>query len=128
MQGLAVGNPSGIAVEAGIARHLRLFEHPGTEVCPLTFILQTEIHLLVIARTERTIGGDGGVAGSSEWWWCATIRCIVCCIAHPLTKGLEHRDVEHRPFPCAFALVERRENPREGIHAGSSIGNRDADF
>src|SRR5207245_2113385 len=104
------------------------FEHPGTEVCPLAFILQAEVHLFAIASAEGTIGGDGSMTRSSAQRWGATIRCIVRRIAHPLSKGLEHRDIEHCPSPCAFTLVERRENPCEGIHASRGIGNRDADF
>ena len=68
------------------------------------------------------------MARSIAGWWSATIRREVRRIAHPLPERLEHRDLEHRSFPRPFALVECRENPCEGIHAGCDVRNRDANF
>src|SRR5207248_2527445 len=86
------------------------------------------VDLFAITSTEGTIGGDGGMTGTGARWWRATIGCEVRRIAHPLSESLEHRDFERCPSPRSFTPVERRENPREGVHASRGIRDRDADF
>src|SRR5207302_646555 len=128
VQLLAVGYTPGVAVEAGVGRHLGQFEHKSAEACPLALILEAQVDLLAIAGAERTIGRDGGVTSAGAGRWSAAIGREVRRIAHPLPESLEERDFEDCPFPRSFTLVERREYPRKGIHASGDIRNRDADL
>ena len=65
---------------------------------------------------------------SGAWRRGTTIGREVRGRAHPLAQRLKEREFKRRSLSRPFALVERRENPREGIHAGRDVRSRDANF
>src|SRR5258707_13924168 len=128
VQRLAVGYPLHVAREARIGRDFRPFKHDRAELRPLALILDAEVDLLAIASTEGAIGRDGRMTRPGAWRRGTTIGREVRRRAHPLAQRLKEREFKRRSLSRPFALIERRENPREGIHASRDVRSRDANL
>ena len=56
------------------------------------------------------------------------VPVVVREISEPGKRGLEHGDVDHLSTPGFLPLIQRQKNSRRGIHGGSQIDDRHADF
>ena len=128
LQGLAVGHPLRVGVEARIGGQLGPLQHLGAEADPLPLVLQPEEHGLPVGPLERAVGRDGGVPGAAAGRRRAAVQRVVEGKAHPLAERLQHRDLDGRPFPAALAAKQRGQHPRIGVHAGRDVGHRDGRF